>query len=181
MAWEFLPGMRFGERTAWWRGGAARETPHEGLDLSRFRTREGGTVILGPGARVPVLWPGAVAAVVTDFLGASVFVAHDRRDGQGRLLHTVYGHLSPPTWLAPGGALRDGDEVGTVADPAGRRTVAPPHLHLTVALIADSAAGTLDWRVLRDPVRAVLLDPLPFVCGTMRLLEEGSGDNVERG
>jgi murein DD-endopeptidase MepM/ murein hydrolase activator NlpD len=162
-AWEFLPGMRFGEREAWWRGGAPRDVPHEGLDLAAYRNREGRRVAFLPGARVPVLWPGDVAAIVPDFLGASVFVAHARGDGQGRRLHTVYGHLSPRRGLAPGSMLAEGDEIGAIADTAARRSSVPAHLHLTVAWIADTAPGRLDWGVLHDPARTVLLDPLPLL------------------
>jgi hypothetical protein len=155
--------MRFGEREAWWRGGAPREAPHEGLDLVAFRGRDGRRVSLAPGVRVPALWAGTVVAVVADFLGRSVFVAHDRRDAEGRRLHSVYGHLEPRPGRAPAGLLREGEEVGAVADPAARKSSVPAHLHLTVAWIAGDARGTLDWSVLRDPVRALLIDPLPHL------------------
>lgn len=166
-AWDFLPGMRFGDREAWWRDGAPRDAPHEGLDLGAFRTGDGRRVPLGPGVRVPALWAGAIVAVVPDFLGRSVFVAHDRRDGEGRRLHSVYGHLVPRPGTAPGAALREGEEVGAIADPAARSSTVPAHLHLTVAWIADGTPGMLDWSVLRDRARALLVDPLPLVCATM--------------
>ncbi|HEY6000861.1 MAG TPA: hypothetical protein VI078_16360 [bacterium] len=168
-AWEVLPGMGFGERQAWWREGAPRTSPHEGLDLRGFRTRGGASAALGPGARIPVLWSGAVVSIVPDFLGRSVFVAHGQVDGAGRRLHSVYGHVEPRPGLAPGSALLDGDEVGAVADPAARRSSVPAHLHLSVAfLVEEGAPGPLDWAALRDPARALLFDPLPLVCGTMR-------------
>ena len=89
--WELLPGMGFGERGAWWSDGADRGAPHEGLDLRRVRTRDGRGATLGPGTRIPVLWPGTVAAVASDFLGRSVFVAHEPVDGAGRRLHAHQG------------------------------------------------------------------------------------------
>ena len=73
--WELLPGMAFGERAAWWRPGALRSAPHEGLDLRGYRTADGRSAALAPGMRVPVLWRGTVVANVPDFLGSSVFVA----------------------------------------------------------------------------------------------------------
>jgi murein DD-endopeptidase MepM/ murein hydrolase activator NlpD len=166
--WEFLPGMRFGEREAWWRGGAPRDAPHEGLDLRGYRGPDGSSVCLRPGMRIPILWDGMVAAVVPDYLGRSVFVAHDGEDEAGRRLHSIYGHVEPRQELAPGRALREGEEVGTVADPAARASPVPPHLHLSVALIAEGRSpAPLDWSTLRDPARARLLDPLPPVCGMM--------------
>jgi hypothetical protein len=165
-SWELLPGMAFGEHAAWWRDGVPRDGPHEGLDLRSYSTSGGRSVPLEPGALVPVLWAGTVAAVAPDFLGRSVFVAHDGRDEAGRRLHSVYGHLDPRPGLEPGCTLCEGEELGAVADPAARNSSVPSHLHLTVAWIAD-APGMLDWRVLHDPARAVLIDPLPFVCATM--------------
>jgi hypothetical protein len=162
-AWEFLPGMKFAERSAWWRDGTERTGAHEGLDICFYRTGDGRRLSLGAGARVPVMCPGEVVAIVDDFLGRSVFVAHGIADGGGRRLHSVCGHVDPCPGLAPGSLLGDGDLVGTIADPSARRSPVPPHLHLSLALIAGS--GPLGWPELRDPARALLLDPLPVVCG----------------
>jgi hypothetical protein len=160
-AWEFLPGMRFGERTAWWRGGPDRGGVHEGLDICWYRAVDGRRLSLGAGARVPVIYGGEVVSVVEDFLGASVFVAHTRRDGEGRRLHTAYGHVRPHPGLEPGIVLNDGDPVGTIANAAGRGSAAPPHLHLTVALIErEGGPERLDWDALRDRSRVLLLDPM---------------------
>jgi hypothetical protein len=165
VGWEFLPGMRFGERNAWWREGAPRDAPHEGLDLAAFRARGGRSVPLEPGTLIPVLWAGTVAAVVPDFLGRSVFVAHDCRDAGGRRLHSVYGHLDPRPGLESGCALCEGEEVGVIADPAARTSSVPSHLHVTVAWIAAGASETIDWRTLRDSAKTLLTDPLPLLGG----------------
>jgi len=155
--------MRFAERVAWWREGAERTGAHEGLDIRCYRTADGRRMSLGAGARVPVIYPGEVVAVVNDFLGRSVFVAHEIADGAGRRLHSVYGHVDPCPGLAPGSPLGDGGLVGTIADTSARRSPVPPHLHLSLALLAGS--GRLGWPELRDPARALLVDPLPVVCG----------------
>jgi hypothetical protein len=159
--WEFLPGMRFNERTAWWRGGADRGGSHEGLDICWYRTLDGRRLSLGADTRVPVICAGEVVSVVADFLGVSLFVAHDQRDNQGRQLHTIYGHIDPGARLVPGSFLVDGDAVGTIADASRRRTAAPSHLHITLALInRDGGPERLDWDALHDRPRVILLDPM---------------------
>lgn len=161
VAWEFLPGMRFSERAAWWRGGADRGGVHAGLDICWYRTVDGRRLNLAASARVPLIYGGEVVSVVDDFLGSSVFVAHARRDALGRQLHTVYGHVDPFPGLVPGSALGDGDAVGTLADAAARRSVVPSHLHLTLALIGrEGGPQQLDWDALRDRSRVLLLDPM---------------------
>jgi hypothetical protein len=160
-AWEFLPGMRFSEREAWWRGGADRGGAHEGLDICWYRTADGRRLSLGAGARVPVIYAGEVVSVVDDFLGTTVFVAHERRDGEGRRLHTVYGHIDPRTGLTPGSLLDELDAVGTIAAASERKRAIPSHLHITLALIAPEVAPErLDWDALRDRSRVLLLDPM---------------------
>lgn len=168
VAWEFLPGMRFGERAAWWREGAERDRPHEGLDIGYFRTAEQRRLSLQAGTRIPMTWAGTIVAVVPDFLGLSIFVAHPREDGSGRRLHTVFGHVAPRPGIAAGCQLREAELVGTIADPSGRKTTVPAHLHVTIALIACSRdEGAPDWATLGDHTRAALLDPWPLVCGRM--------------
>ena len=165
-AWEFLPGMRFAEREAWWRPGTGRGDAHEGLDLCWFRTGDGRRLSLAAGACVPVIYAGEVVSTVADFLGVSMFVAHERRDARGRRLHSIYGHIEPRAGLAPGSRLGVGEAVGVVAGASGRTSTVPPHLHVTLALIADGCGrDRLDWGSLRDPRRARLLDPLPILCG----------------
>ena len=160
-AWEFLAGMRFAERGAWWRDGADRGGRHEGLDICWYRTSDGHRRSLGAGARVPVIYAGEVVSVAPDFLGASVFVAHACRDGEGRRLHSVYGHIDPRAGLTPGRLLDDLDAVGTIAGTSGRKSPAPPHLHLTLALIdREGGPERLDWEALRDRTRVLLLDPM---------------------
>jgi len=160
-SWEFLPGMRFCERAAWWRGGADRGVDHEGLDICWYRTVDGQQLSLGAGARVPVIFGGEVVSVVDDFLGASVFVAHACCDSEGRRLHTVYGHIDPRAGLTPGSLVDELDAVGTIAETSGGKSAVPPHLHLTLALIdRDGGSARLDWAALRDRSRVLLLDPM---------------------
>lgn len=162
--WDFLDGMRFGERAAWWRAGADRGAAHEGLDLLHYRTGGGERCSLLPGSRVPVVLPGRVVSVVGDFLGCSLFVEHDLLDRRGRCLHTVLGHITPRCGLEAGSLVQAGDEAGAIAEPAGGRTAVPPHLHVTIAMISrEGGPARLDWDALRDRSRVLLLDPLPLI------------------
>ena len=160
-AWEFLPGMRFNECAAWWRDGAGRGSAHEGLDILWYRTGDGRRLSLPPGSRVPAVYPGEVVSVVDDFLGVSVFVAHERVDGRGRRLHSIFGHIRPRPGLTLGSRVAAGDAVGTVADTSGGRSRVPAHLHLSLALVRGARGPErLDWQALRDSERARLLDPM---------------------
>ncbi len=159
--WEFLPGMRFAERAAWWRGGADRGSAHEGLDICWYRTVDGRRLSLGAGARVPVIYPGEIVSVVADFLGVSVIMAHEQRDRENRRLHTIYGHVRPDPGLEPGRILAVAAAVGSIAATTGNKNAVPPHLHIALALVdQEGGPARLDWEALRDRSRVLLLDPM---------------------
>ncbi len=167
--------MCFTDRAAWWRGGADRGDFHEGLDICCYRTGDGRRLSLDAGARIPVTYAGEVVSIVDDFLGRSVFVAHDATDGRGRRLHSVFGHVVPTRGLMVGVSLGDGEEVGTIAGPPVGKSAVPPHLHLTLAWVARGGGGTrLDWGVLRDRDRVLLLDPLPLLHGSCNSSRDSS-------
>jgi hypothetical protein len=77
----------------------------------------------------------------------------------------MYGHIAPAPGLAPGSRLVDGSAVGVIAETFGRNVPVPPHVHISLALVAGGQlSGTrLDWASLRDPIRAILLDPMPLM------------------
>ena len=175
-AWEFLPGMRFGERAAWWRGGADRGGAHEGLDICWYRTGDGRRLSLGAGARVPAIYAGEVVSVVDDFLGASVFVAHaaPRRPGAAAALG-----LRPRPPAAGAGARQPCSATGTRSarspTPSGSKSAVPPHLHLTLALIdREGGPERLDWDALReiDPGAAAGPDDYNEIMIVDRLIAE---------
>lgn len=152
------PGTRFGDRRQWW-DDCARPRPHEGIDLFWYRKCGGEIGRLGPGTRVPALAAGRVVRIVEDFLGHSIFVAHEAEQG-GRILLTVYGHLAPS--LAAGEEVREGGLLAEVARPRSDRV--PPHLHLsTVRLPAAFPLGRLDWRLLQTSPEADFYDPLSLL------------------
>lgn len=173
--WVLEPGMGFGDLEVWWREGGRRDAAHEGLDLLACRGPRGRMLRLAPGSPVPAPWEGQVAAVVRDFIGASVFLRHEPADAAGWRLHSVLGHLDPGPGLVPGRGVAAGEIVGVLAPPRAREGGAPAHLHLSLALVAPGVAGSgLDWAAVRDRGRVRLLDPAPLLGAAAPL--RGGGD-----
>ena len=71
------------------------------------------------GTPVPCVLPGVVVASFADFIAKTVLVRHPAVQREGRILHSVYGHIAPRERV--GGSLRAGAVVGTVvgADEIG--------------------------------------------------------------
>jgi hypothetical protein len=159
--WLLHPGMLFQSPRQWWGQERPRSSPHEGLDLCWFADVAAHRHALDQTILVPVPFPGRIVGISRDFLGQSIFVAHDLDLVPGRRLYTAFGHTTPRSGLAVGQTVQEADLIATVSAATGRKTTVPPHLHLTLALIPDSVpADQLTWDHLGTTPAITLLDPL---------------------
>ena len=162
--WIFHPAMLFGSLYKWWGDLGKRQSPHEGLDLCLYRTKEGNINHLTGETKIPVIFTGQIMKVSDDFVGQSVFVGHDVYDSNGGQLYTIYGHIKPGNSIRPGKRLSDGDIIGVVTDTVNNEVVVPHHLHVSVAWIRNTVhVPELGWQTINDPARVVLLDPLSAI------------------
>jgi len=155
-AWEFLPGMRFNERNAWWRGGADRGGGHEGLDICWYRTVDGQRLSLLAGARVPAderqaRWLEPLPAVeIADRLRRIPLFAHVSVDelfrlaGSGRHRRHGRGHTICAAGCAPDALHLLVDGTVALGDTA--------HVHAPAALFFDEA---IESSPLAADIRAV--------------------------
>jgi len=172
--WVFFPGMLFNAGERWWNGGGDRDRPHEGLDLRFFRDCSGKLRNLEPGMKIPVMYEGEVAAIHDDFLGQSVYVRHHSMGKEGAELYTIYGHTSIGRGVRTGRQLSEGDVLATVAGTVRNKAKVPPHLHISIAWIAESVpSASLNWEIISDPRVTVLLDPLEVIACDYTLLDNG--------
>ncbi len=165
-AWVLHPGMLFGAREQWWGRPGARATPHEGLDLGCYEDAAGRLHWVPETLAVPAPLAGRVVRLAPDFLGTSIFLAHEGWSEPGRF-YTALGHTRPRPSLRVGDQVAAGEVLARLAASRGR---APAHLHLTFAWLPPEASlDALDWRTLgRDPA-VRLLDPLPCLSLPWRL------------
>jgi murein DD-endopeptidase MepM/ murein hydrolase activator NlpD len=162
--WLLYPGMLFRATEAWWGEGGRRETAHEGLDLCYYRDQEGTVFSLGKGASIPVMYDGAVAAILDDFLGSSLIVRHHIRDDKGSELCSIYGHTTPRDDIRVGRAVEEGEIIGTVAGADRSKSDTVPHLHISIGWTTGTTPyEKLDWNVIGDPDVITLIDPLQVI------------------
>jgi hypothetical protein len=159
--WLFHPGMLFQARQQWWGLEQSRPTPHEGLDLCWFEEIPGSRLTLDHATVIPAPFAGTVVKISGDFLGQSIFLAHDIAPLAGRRLYTALGHTSPLPGLAVGKLVAEADIIASVSAPINRKTTVPPHLHLTLAIIPDAfVPEQLTWKYLSTGREIMLLNPL---------------------
>jgi len=169
--WVFYPGMLLNSTHRWWGDGGERSRPHEGIDICFYRDRAGNLQRLGTSTRIPVMYAGEVVQIVDDYLGRSIFVGHELRDGDGNRLHTVYGHTDEQQSVRTGSVIGNREIIATVSDASKKNRAMPPHLHLTVAWIPPYHPAQLSWKTLQAS-GTILVDPLMLIECTYSLLPE---------
>ena len=114
--WLFHPGMLFQSRQQWWGDEKPRSNPHEGLDLCWFKDVGGNRQSLDHTTVIPIPFPGTIVKISRDFLGQSIFVAHDILPEPDRRLYTALGHTSPRPGLAVGQKVLECQAARSKAD-----------------------------------------------------------------
>ncbi len=171
--WAFYPGMLFNAQDKWWGDGGRRASPHEGIDICLYRDSSGAIQFIPKAARIPVIYAGQVKRILDDYLGSTLYLAHEIYDSRGNQCYTIYGHVAPCAGIAPGDSIRDGEIVAAIADTEDRKINILPHVHISVAWIPESfPSEQLNWSMLNQASVITLLNPLDIFSCTYTVLEK---------
>ncbi len=159
--WFFEPGMEFLSDAKWWGDRSHRSKRHNGLDLLFYETSGGELKTIGEDTKIPIIYPGRIVECTEDFLGYTLFAAHEIFDGDCRLF-TIYGHVYQGPNIARGKYMDEGTAIATL--PRTKSGRVPSHLHISVVLIPkDMLAGNLSWKTLDELTSASFLDPREII------------------
>ena len=171
--WAFYPGMLFNAQDKWWGDGGRRASPHEGIDICLYRDSSGEIQFIPKAARIPVIYAGQVKRILDDYLGSTLYLAHEIYDSRGNQCYTIYGHVAPCAGIAPGDSIEDGEIVAAIADTEDRKINILPHVHISVAWIPESfPSEQLNWSMLNQASVITLLNPLDIFSCTYTVLEK---------
>ena len=171
--WVFCSGMLFHAECKWWGDKGPRNTPHEGMDLFLYRDRQNRLARLDKETRIPVMFDGLVVRIFNDFLGNSVMVEHAFPNRDTGRICTIYGHTNPLKGFQVGSGLKQGDIIGTLADPAQSGFNVMPHLHISVGWASKSTSyDRLNWDTIGDSGKLTLLDPLGIINWQFQILDD---------
>lgn len=158
--WDWMAGMGFQDDNLWWGEGKKRISLHEGVDFVRYRDRNGKRRNLDCGVAVPSVFAGEIVRFHRDFLAWSLYIRHAQFVKSDRVLYSVFGHLQPSKKAYVGQPVGAGEVVGFL-EKYRRNSSVPLHLHFTVAWISRRVPPEdLDWQLLGDCGRVILVDPL---------------------
>lgn len=163
--WLFYPGMLFDSLEKWWEKRGQRPAPHEGTDFCLYKNKAGKECRLDETIRIPVMYDGKIVKIGKDFLGKSVYVSHDIRNGYGKQLYSIYGHTEPYSTIYKGCVLKEGDTFATISDSKKKKVDILSHLHITMAWIPESYPyERLNWTAIGERSGDItLLNPMEII------------------
>ena len=171
--WAFYAGMLFNAQDKWWGDGGRRASPHEGIDICLYRDSSGALQFIPKAARIPVIYAGQVKRILNDYLGSTLYLAHEIYDSRGNQCYTIYGHVAPCAGIAPGDNIRDREIVAAIADTEDRKIHILPHVHISVAWIPENfPSEQLAWERMNPRHRIVLVNPLDVLRCSYSIVEQ---------
>lgn len=159
--WVFEAGMLFLSESKWWGEKGHRGHRHNGLDLRLYENHDGILETISEGTKIPLIYEGRIVRIIEDFLGYTIFAAHEIFD-KGAQLFTIYGHVQPATDVL---IDRFASEGKVVANLAGTKNMkVPAHLHLSLAFIPKTIrVESLTWQTLDEFENIIFLDPRDII------------------
>ena len=159
--WVFEPGMLFRSESKWWGDKGARGHRHNGLDLRSYETADGTRKTLRKDTKVPIIYKGRVVRSIKDFIGYTLFAAHEICENESRLF-TIYGHVMQTADLLFERLLAEGTSIATLAGTEKMKV--PHHLHISAALIPETIPiDRLTWKTLDEADNIIFFDPLDII------------------
>ena len=155
--WIFEPGMLFMSGSKWWGDKGDRTVRHNGLDLFRYEAADGTYRTIDAETKVPIIYEGRIVRCVKDFLGYSLFAAHEIHEGDLQLF-TIYGHVLQAPDISVDDYVDEGTVIASLNKTSGAS--APGHIHISVVLIPTSIPfEALSWTVLNEADNVHFFDP----------------------
>jgi hypothetical protein len=155
--WVFEPGMLFRSESKWWGDKGDRGHRHNGLDLRSYETADGTRKTICRDTKVPIIYEGRIVRRIKDFIGSTLFAAHEIYDSEAQLF-TIYGHVTQTADIFPERLLGEGTAIATLAGTESMKV--PHHLHISAALIPKTVpTESLTWKTLDEAGDIIFLDP----------------------
>jgi len=145
--WLFHCGMLFSSWDKWWGDFKYRQSVHEGIDITYYRTYSGAIYHFDTSIKVPAVDDGIIINICDDFLGQTLVVEHKNLYGFSTRVLFVYAHIIPEEWVKIDRTIQKKSIIARVCD-TDRNPLLPPHLHLSCFEVPNEIhTKDLDWNL----------------------------------
>ena len=158
--WLFHCGMLFSSKDKWWGDFKFRHCPHEGIDITYYRTNPDEIHSFDDSIKVPAMDDGFILNICDDFLGQTLVVEHENSIVFNRRIIFAYAHIIPEKNLKVGHNIKKKDVIARVCD-TNRNPQLPPHLHFSCFEVLKKVPPEhLNWDLFSKNLEVNLIHPV---------------------
>jgi len=160
MQWLFHCGMLFSTSAKWWGDFKIRQSIHEGIDITYYRTCQDKIHCFNDSIKVPAMDRGDIINICDDFLGQTIVVEHKKLPGFNRRILFVYAHIIPEKDLKTGQTIKKDEIIARVCD-THKNPLLPPHLHFSCFEVSQNIPfENLNWNLFSKTMDIIRMNPV---------------------
>lgn len=158
--WLFHCGMLFSSKDKWWGDFKLRHSPHEGIDITYYRTYPDEMHTFDDSIKIPAMDDGIILNICDDFLAQTLVVEHKNSIDFNQRILFVYAHIIPEKNLKAGHIIKKKDVIARVCD-THKNPQLPPHLHFSCfEVLKNVQPEHLNWNLFSKNRDVNLIHPV---------------------
>ncbi len=158
--WLFHCGMLFSSKDKWWGDFKLRHCPHEGVDITYYRTVPDEIHRFDDSIKVPAMDDGIILNICDDFLAQTLVVEHKKSMLFKRRILFIYSHIIPEKNIKVGHIIKKQDIIAKVCD-TDKNPQLPPHLHFSCFEVSKKVQPEhLNWDLFSKNPDMNLIHPV---------------------
>jgi len=158
--WLFHCGMLFSSKDKWWGDFKFRQSAHEGIDITYYRTNPDEILCFDDRIKVPAMDNGVILNICDDFLAQTIVVEHETSIFSNQRILFVYAHVIPENNLETGHIIKKQDVIARVSDTY-KNPQLPPHLHFSCfEVLKKIPLEHLNWNLFSKNLKVNLIHPV---------------------
>ena len=158
--WLFHCGMLFSSRDKWWGDFKYRQSVHEGIDITFYKTHLGEIHCFDDSIKVPAMDDGIILNICDDFLAQTLVVRHNDFISSNRQILFAYAHIIPEKGLKSGHIVKKDNPIAKICNTY-KNPQLPPHLHFSCFEIPkDIKPEYLNWDLFSKSPDINLINPV---------------------
>jgi len=158
--WIFHCGMLFASDQKWWGDFKLRHCPHEGIDISFYRTDSDKMHCFDNSIKVPAMDEGIILNICDDFLGKTIVVEQKNLNSFKKKVLFAYAHTIPEKGLKSGDIIRKHNIIAKVCN-TDKNPQLKPHIHFSCFEVPKQLQSfDLNWNLLSKSLDINQINPI---------------------
>ena len=158
--WLFHCGMLFSSKDKWWGDFKYRQSEHEGIDITFYRSQSNEIHCFDYSIKVPAMDDGIILNICDDFLAKTLVIKHKKITSLNSQILFAYAHIIPKKGLKSGQRIRKNEVLAKICKNS-KNPQLPPHLHFSCFEIPKNIRPEhLNWDLFSKSPDINLINPV---------------------